>query len=256
VTGRFALWVALLMCSCGAFRRPVGPSKEVRYRDAQILDKDPVNLIIEIDYLKGFAPKPAALRVLGKRMALYTAKKGTIEIRIDEAIPKVAWDGRRRTIKELALKYANPPADGSAYVYVMYLDAFRKFRGLSFQRGGLSAGFDHPVALVFPEKIKSILWVTRTRQEGSVIVHELGHLMGLVTDPEHYVDGHCTNSWCLMYDGLDARSIMLHALPTLLTGYLPTRFCRHCRLNMWADGVMPGRRQADRAKVRVRRAVR
>ena len=58
------------------------------------------------------------------------------------------------------------------------------------------------------------------------------------------------------YDGLDARSIVLHAVPTLLTGYLPTRFCRDCRLNMWADGVMPGRRQADRAQVRVRRAVR
>jgi hypothetical protein len=248
---RLAFCLLLLSSACGAFRRPVTVSKEPVFRDGFLLDAEPANLIVEIDYLRGSKPEPSALRVLGRRLALYTGKTGTIEIRLDGVIPRKRWDGRRKTMRALVEKHADPPTDGSAYIYIMYLDKYKKFRGLSFQSGRLSGRFQHPLGFVYTDAIKPVLWVTRSRQEGAVLVHEVGHLMGLVTNPAHYTRAHCTNSWCLMYNGVDTRSILLHAVPTLFTGYLPTRFCRSCQKDLWVGGVLPGRKPKNRAKVRI-----
>ena len=191
--------------------------------------------------------------LLGSRLGLYTAKQGTIEIRIDEIIPSRKWNGRLKTMRKLVREYADPPIDGSAYVYLMYLTRYKDFRGLSFQPGHLSKHAEFPLAFIYTDQLESILWLSGARQEGSVLVHEVGHLMGLVTNPAHYVDGHCTNSWCLMYDGLDARSIAIRAIPILLTGYIPTKFCRDCQKDLWPDEALPGRDRVEPADVRIRR---
>ncbi len=253
---RHLLWLALLMLGCGAFRRPVGKFKEKRLRSETILESGHPKLTVEIDYLEGRKPSPVSLRLLGRRLALYTDKPGGIRIRVGEAIPAELWDGKRKTMRELVERYADPPSDKHSYIYLMYLPAYRHFRGLSFQPKKLSKKFKHPAAFVYTERLRGRLWVTRQRQESSVLVHEVGHLLGLVSNPDHYVDGHCTNSWCLMYDGVDARSIILYAFPTLFAGHLPTRFCGACREDLWPDGRMPGRKKANRAKVRIQQAVR
>jgi len=254
VTVRFAAWVTVLMCSCGAFRHPTGPSEEPLIRNDKLLDRNLPRLIVEIDHLSGIEPRPGALALLGERLALYVDKPGGIEIIVDDVIPAEAWDGDRRTFGKLARRYANPPSDGSGYVYVLYLSSYKRFRGLSFQPGSLRPKIDYPMAGMFMDKIHPMLWVTGVRQEGAVLVHEFGHLMGLVTEPAHYVDGHCTNSWCLMYDGLDTRSVLLHALPTLLAGYLPTRYCGDCCRDLWLDAPLPGHRPERRPVVLIRYA--
>jgi len=248
---RIAGVLVVLLCGCGAFRRPVGKVKEQPYRSQSILEADSPSLVVEIDYLEGHAPSPVSVRLLGRRLALYTDKPEGIRIHVDDEIPAKRWDGKRSTMRALVEAHAEPPSGNVGYIYLMYLPGFRNYRGLSFQPRKLSKRFNHPLAFVYPGRLRGRLWVTRQRQESSVVVHEVGHLMGLVSHPEHYVDGHCTNSWCLMYDGLDARSVVLHSLPTLFWGYLPTRFCRACRRDLWPDGKLPGRKKADRAKVHI-----
>ena len=100
---------------------------------------------------------------------------------------------------------------------------------------------------LFSGAIKPLAWITGTKQEASVLIHELGHTMGLATDPGHSARGHCTNAHCLMYDGVDVRTFFLYFFPTLFTGYLPLDFCSDCRSDLWEDdgGIPPGQREGE-----------
>jgi hypothetical protein len=100
---------------------------------------------------------------------------------------------------------------------------------------------------LFTDKIPGVLWVTKPHQQGAVLLHEVGHLLGLVTNDAHRDGGHCTNSWCVMYDGVDWRSGAVFALPALFAGQIPTRFCGECRHDLWGDSVLPGRRKPGTA---------
>jgi hypothetical protein len=230
-----------MLCSCAALqKRPAGP-QSTPYRPATLLDPSTPRLLIEIDYVEGYAPKPGALKLLAKRMELYLDKPGGIEIVLDDVLPREAWTGTAANIAKNIRAHAQPPTDGSAYIYAISGPDYKTFRGMSYRPGEIR-GVDFPAMALFKDKIPGILWVTRSRQEGAVLLHEVGHLVGLVTNDAHRNGGHCTNGWCLMYSGVDWRSGLIYALPTLFAGQIPTKFCKACRQDLWADQELPGER--------------
>ena len=170
-----------------------------------------------------------------------------LDIILDEELPSEAWDGTAVGIGKIIRKHATPPVDGTAYIYAISGPSFKRFRGMSYQPGDFR-GVQFPAMALFTEKIPGILWVTRSRQEAAVLLHEVGHLVGLVTNDAHRDGGHCTNGWCLMYNGVDWRSGIIFALPTLFAGQIPTRFCKDCREDLWGDEELPGKRLPETLK--------
>jgi hypothetical protein len=237
-----ALALSGLIGGCAALTKPpAGPTSE-SYRDAALLDPATDRLVVEIDYLAGGEPHPRALRIFARRLAFYCDKPGGVSVEVGDEIPVDRWEESRDRIVELTREFAGGPTDDAAYLYGLYAPAYKTFRGYSFRRGVLEEDIDYPVIIAFSSQLKPILWLTGVRQQASVLVHEAGHVLGLVTDDGHRDGGHCTNSWCLMYDGVDARSLFVNLLPVLFTGYLPTHYCDDCRADLWGDERVPGQR--------------
>jgi hypothetical protein len=235
--------VLSLMCGCAALSKPATGPTTPSFRDEPLLESSAATLLVEVDYLRGSEPRPRALRILSDRLAFYCDKPGGIEILVDDEVPAEAWQPDPEVIRELILTHADERPEEGAWLYVLYAPSWKRYRGYSFRVGRLGDDVDFPAFTVFTDQLRPILWLTGVRQEASVAVHEAGHVLGLVTNDDHRDGGHCTNAWCLMYDGVDARSLAVHLFPTLFTGYLPTHLCRDCREDLWPDGRVPGQRR-------------
>ena len=232
-------WFSLAGGCAALTKTAAGPACE-SYRDNALLDAP--TLLVEVDHIAGETPRPRALKIFERRLGFYGEHTDGIEVRVDDEIPADEWEESAEAIVALALAHADHrPADG-AYLYVLYAPRWKRYRGYSFRVGRVAA-LEFPVMVAFTDQLKPVLWLTGVRQEASVLVHEAGHVLGLVTNDAHRDGGHCTNAWCLMYDGVDARSLAVHLFPTLFTGYLPTHFCRDCRADLWDEGVVPGQQR-------------
>ena len=244
----FAVGALLACIGCASLPKPTGPEAPA-WRDARVLDADPARrLLVEVDRVEGTEPRPRALRMFMKRLRFYADKPDGIEVVVDDLVAADRYEESGQAIRRLARRVRSQlphrPRD-VAVVHVLYAPRYKKFRGYAWARPLMTktAGrYDAPLILILQDQLKSILWITGARQEGSVLTHEFGHTLGLVGDPSHGMDGHCTNAWCSMYDGVDARTVFLYFWPTLLTGYLPLRFCADCLGDLYPDGVPPGRR--------------
>lgn len=242
-------WLSLLLSlglvagGCAALSKPpAGPTTD-SYRDQDLLEADHPALVVEIDHVEDSQPRDRALAIFARRLEFYCDKPGGVTIVVDDSIPAAEWEPNHETVASLALKYADEDPGEAAYLYVLYAPSYKKFRGYSYRTGRLGSAVEFPAMVVFADQLRPILWLTGVRQEASVLVHEAGHVLGLVTNDDHRDGGHCTNGWCLMYDGVDARSLAVNLFPTLFTGYLPTHFCRDCRDDLWAEGDVPGIRR-------------
>ena len=66
--------------------------------------------------------------------------------------------------------------------------------------------------------------ISKERMWEIVLFHEMGHAFGVPHDPSRqWYEGHCTNSWCVLYPKVDHRAV----LSVLKNGY-PMDFCQDC----------------------------
>ena len=106
-------------------------------------------------------------------------------------------------------------------------------------------GWSHGMisVVLFREQIdaQAFLLISAEKIERQVLIHEFGHVMGLVTNPVHRVvdSDHCCNPTCIMYPGVDARSIISNLIPGLL-GKLPGEFCDECKADL-RQAACPGK---------------
>lgn len=145
------------------------------------------SLLVEIDYADGFAPSQAALDLLKQRMNERLTKPGGIEVRLDD---KISATSPTRTIEQVAdledRHRDEKKGDGRAVLYVLYLD------GNSDQDSGdslvLGAAYSGSSVVMFQETIRAaaedipLLTTSATSIERAVLVHELGHILGLVNN--------------------------------------------------------------------------
>ena len=239
-----------MLSGCASLPRPTGP-EATAWRDVRVLESaNASRLLLEVDRVQGTEPRPRALRKLALKLRGIVEKTDGIAIVVDDLIPAAQWEESDLVIRKLArnrrsLERPSPP--DLATIHLLYGPRWRGFRGFAWTRVVMnrrSPSYDAALIVVLQDRLKSIAWITDVRQEASVLMHEVGHTLGLVGDPSHGANGHCTNAWCSMYDGVDARTFFLYFFPTLFTGYLPMRYCLDCRRDLYPDhgGVPPGRR--------------
>ncbi len=227
--------VALALVGCASLPRPDGPAGP-SLRDGRLLDPDPPGLLIELDRVDGSGPRARALARFLRRMAVYVDKPGGLELVVDGVVPLEDYEPKGSRIRALAARVrsvGNPP--DKQVLHILYAPSFGKYRGYAWRRDTMDRHgrrYRAPLVVIFADRLKPIAWISGVMQEASVLVHEVGHACGLATDPGHSHEGHCTNGWCSMYDGVDARSAFYWFFPALFAGQLPVAYCRDCRADL------------------------
>jgi len=238
------------LVGCAHLPKPEGPPGPAQ-RDALYLDAETApRLLVEIDRVEGTSPRPGALRTFLNRIERYLDKPDGIRLVVDDVIPASEWEEKERSIRKLAKRYrsvATQDPEHTAVLHVIYAPRLGKYRGFCWSRKNYDdteAPHDNALIVLLQHNIKPILWVTGVKQEGSVLIHELGHALGLSSNPGHSDKGHCTNAHCLMYNGVDARTFFLYFFPALFAGHLPLDYCADCRADLYPShaGAPPGDR--------------
>ncbi|MGC3958843.1 MAG: hypothetical protein QM813_13170 [Verrucomicrobiota bacterium] len=144
-------------------------------------------IYVEVDAVEGCEPTEKALVQLQAFLTNHCQKPDGVEIMVSDIIPrKVA---RHTTPRTLGRRYMNGPPDdqGSppAFMYVLYYPGW--------------PGRVPPFADIAP--YPAIYFNTRFSLGialDEILLHEAGHLLGLVNRTEHAKNGHCWNSGCAM----------------------------------------------------------
>ena len=113
---------------------------------------------------------------------------------------------------------------------------------ICFERGG--SVLTARTVLLFTDRIRrdGLLWITPARIERATLVHELGHALGLVSNPRHTQGNHpahCTRPRCVMNQpGFGSR--IHNALAAFFAAHIPHEYGDLCRADietakrMWA----------------------
>ncbi|GJM44547.1 MAG: hypothetical protein DHS20C21_13890 [Gemmatimonadota bacterium] len=199
-------------------------------------------LIVEIDYVSGFAPSASALETLEDTLVELCRKPVGISVIVDDGIaPEPGAVRGTADIVALELQHRDfyrDPATKVAVLYCIYLDGRSdrdegnlRVLGLAY-RGSSCAMFlesieaSEPGLPLFAEI------------EDTVLLHEAGHLLGLVNngtpmvaaheDTEH--PAHDSSADCIMHWLIETQNVV----DVLLTG--KPDFDAECRADMIANG--------------------
>lgn len=225
--------------SAGGGPPPVAPGVSAR----DFLAATPYDtLVVEVDYVVGQAPSTSALQLLETRLEERCDKPGGVTIIVDDQVPQtdtVYSVDENRALEQL---HRDRFASGTtAVMYLLYLNGNSDRDG----PGGNVLGWAHGPSSVgiFRESIvaSSNVLVTPAQVEGAVLVHEGGHLLGLVNNGTPMVtnheDGahraHDASSSCIMFWQIETSDI--GALVQNL-GSLPTQFDARCIEDLRASG--------------------
>lgn len=192
-----------------------------------IRDDDFTSLLVEIDYVAGRAPSQGALDALDDALQTYLDKPDGVSIVVDDEIPAQgapAWT--YETAQDLEITWRDNYRDastGEAVVYFLYLDghsdeddANGRVLGYAYHGSSIVMFKDGLLGTQGPPRVREMV-------EPTVIVHELGHLLGLVNNGIPMLDphqdaahgAHDDNPDCLMYwlVGTDKVSDLIHDGP-------------------------------------------
>ena len=187
---------------------------------------------VQVDWIAGDAPLRSSLDALAAWLSHETGlPPAAVDVHEGAEIPRpVASD---RGFAQAAVDHASPP-EGSAFVYVLFADRFDRYRGITWTAGELDGRLRFPVVVMLVGAIKHDSWfpLSRRKIEPAVLVHEFGHVAGLVTGGRRVHDGHCPDPKCRMYHGPDWRAIRANAFPVLCLWNLPLEFCDQCEADL------------------------
>ncbi len=219
-------------------------------------DKAAKSLSFEIDYVTGREPNQAALdgfeaKLETLRAGGYMKKPEGIVFQHDDALPPHAESGHAYTeqeVFELVARHRNTLSTGTqAWIYILYLDGHDVDDDSDSSTLGYAWGGDRIV--MFADTIRKSCgagWHPRKERvcavgEASVLVHEVGHLLGLVnngapmqTPHQDVAHGrHDNNEQCIMYWTVNT-SLQIKKLADLLDGGAIPDFDANCLADMRA----------------------
>lgn len=231
---------AFLTTGCFCRARPVSasakdPSQRPDMNRSLLGGEGPPRLVVHVDWIEGSEPETHALKELRKWLVRKTARPAdSITVERGSMVAREPGEGQA-AIEATVLRNAAPPPD-THFVYVLYWDRWLRYRGVYFPAKSLDRKITHETVLMFVDPIESqsLLWMTRRKVEAAVLVHEFGHGAGLVTSGAHADgNGHCSDSSCRMYWGVDRASIRKNLFPVLCRGVLePGAFCALCEADL------------------------
>ncbi len=189
------LLVALLLMGCSTTNKPrpsqtsapAPPTNPPSLALPYLLSSPHSRLYVEVDAVEGCEPTENALLQLQAFLTKYCEKPDGVEIMVSDIIPRQA--ARKMGPRALARRYLSGPPDDHApppaFMYVLYYPGW--------------PGLVPPFAETAP--YPAIYFNTRFSMGialDEIILHEAGHLLGLVNRSEHARAGHCYNSGCGM----------------------------------------------------------
>lgn len=195
--------------------------------------------VIEIDYVQGHRPSQDAIDLLKSRLNSLV-HKNSIQVLVDDVIPSAGADLDIDDFERLKDKHKDrSTSDDTAVTYVLYLD------GNSDQDDDdgrvLGLAYSHDTVVMFDETINGAanLRFSSTDIERAVLVHEFGHILGLVNngipmvhDHEHpTAKKHSDNSASVMTPAVETTTNLYN-----LIGGLPTDFDADDRADVCAAG--------------------
>ncbi len=186
-------------------------------------------LLVEIDAVEGAGPTPHELAELKTFLEQWTHKPGGITIKVDDIIPRHVARGNHKDA--LALQYLDGPTDDkSGYLYILYYRS--KLAGLSVKPDQPHfTYFPYPCAVYIDRSYGfyglPLLYSNHFRR--AILLHEIGHALGLSRNSAHSKDGHCQNAPCVMQPAIifNGRRFI-----TLRQSWQNTELCVDCRQNL------------------------
>lgn len=167
-------------------------------------------LVIEIDYVSGHAPSESALDSMVSRFESLLDKPDGIVWQLDDVIPDQgapAWTPQQTRELEVTWRdqYRDPDA-GVAVLHMLYLDG----HSASDTDNGRILGFAYQGSsiVMFEESMAaSSGGLLGGEVEPVVLIHEVGHQLGLVNTGTPMVEdhqdvdhgAHCDNDQCIMF---------------------------------------------------------
>lgn len=200
-------------------------------------------LRLELDHVAGRPPSTSALNVVRARLDELCNKPGGVEVVVDDVLPagqQASWS--LGELQALEAQARDDYAVGDlAVVHVLYLDGGTDQDSAS--GGVLGLAYTGTSFALFKQSCDATanLVVSPDEVEATVLVHEVGHLLGLVNlgaplqsaheDAAH--PGHDTTSGCVMVwqvETSNLRQLLLNG------GAAPTRFDAACVDDLRAAG--------------------
>lgn len=212
------------------------------------------SLVIEVDYVKGAKPSEDALRRMREIFLLRLDKPGGVEYVLDTEVPPEQARARWQIGDILVLEaqhrrnFTGDAANrNTAVIWVVYLNGASEFDEKGSRALGLS--YDASSVAIFSENIAaSTLPEVRDVVEAMVLVHEGGHLFGLVNNGLPMVNNH--EDPANPRHDISDRCVMHHRIETsnLDRETAPMDYDYECRLDMFhAGGVAPGPRESPQS---------
>jgi hypothetical protein len=196
-------------CSSSSTSHVVSPGGEAQ----QFLEPSPFSQMkIEVIPVTGRDPDPNALEIMLQRAREHCHKPDGISLDVDtDVAPAIASGVAQYTTQELQSfqgEHRQRFTGGSTIVLnVVYSDGVAAFGPNTL---GATIGAD--LIVIFKDRIRALDPTLEGQAESSVLVHELGHALGLVNQPNRMVTphedeqhpGHCNNPLCVMFWELEA----------------------------------------------------
>ncbi|MBO9620190.1 MAG: hypothetical protein J7539_14270 [Niabella sp.] len=218
--------------TAATYNQPVGSSAK-----ALLTANSYSSLAIEIDYMPGYLPQPAALDYLKQFLTSRLNKPGGITI-TTKAISDTASQLNLDQVAHIeSMNRATFNTSAQISLFILYA-------GSSYTtQGTLGISYRNTSAALFEKTIYDhsggFGQVNRAVLEATVLEHEIGHLLGLVDlgspmqtahkDTPH--GNHCTNNRCLMYYAAETTDF----LSSLSGGSVPAPDA-NCLADLQANG--------------------
>jgi predicted Zn-dependent protease len=195
-------------------------------------------LVVEVQYVAGFKPEDVTINHLSSFLETYLNKPKGIKIVLNE-IPAIA--DKALSMEEVSTiekeKRTRFVQQDTMTIYVLFTNGTHPGNKI------LGMAYRNTSAVVYGKAIRKYSSMkgrlTHHELETAVVLHEIGHLLGLINkgsapqskhiDPEF--PDHCNNRKCLMFHSVETRNLS----STLLTGNIPL-LDEHCIEDLVANG--------------------
>jgi hypothetical protein len=183
------------------------------------------NLIIEINYISGYAPTDESLNNLVNFLQQRINKPNGISITKTEiSVPNTGAYYNLDQIQDIEYAHRKMITSGSTLTaYILYLD--KEYAGTaSSQSKVLGINYENSSIVIFENTIAQfsggLTQPSKSLLETTVTEHEFGHVLGLVnngtpmqTPHQDVANGrHCNNTSCLMYYAVETSDVIKNLL--------------------------------------------